>query len=259
MTLKSLARRLIDRSLARRGYSLARTSVGDTGWEEVVRRACASTPQGRPLVLDIGAHCGGFSESVLNRWPKAEVYAFEPIPELLESIRALHRRYPGLTDVPLALGAETGEAEFNIHAHSDSSSLLAVDLPYARLYPGQAALARRIQVKVRRLDDWAGEAGLSAGRHVDLVKMDVQGFEGRVIDGGQATLSRTRYLVTEAALYPCYAGGIMLDELCAKLRALDFELIWGFNVFAASADLFWQNRKLSQVPRKTATITKESL
>ena len=246
MSFKSLARRLIDDALARRGYSLARTSVADTGWEEVVRRVRASTPQGRPLVLDIGAHCGGFSALVLSRWPDAQVFAFEPIPELLESIRALRARYPGLTEVPLALGAETAEAEFNVHAHSDSSSLLAVDPPYAKQYPGQAALARRIQVKVRRLDDWASEAGLLADRTVDLVKMDVQGFEGRVIEGGQATLSRTRFLVTEAALYPSYAGGIMLDELCGKLRALDFELIWGFNVFAASADLFWQNRKLAQ-------------
>jgi hypothetical protein len=67
-----------------------------------------------------------------------------------------------------------------------------------------------------------------------------------VIAGGQETLRRTRFLVTEAALFPTYEGGIMLDELCAECRALGFELVWAFNVFASAADLFWKNRRLAE-------------
>jgi len=113
---------------------------------------------------------------------------------------------------------------------------------YGPLYPEQAGLARKIRVAVRRLDDWAAENAVGVTRQVDLVKIDVQGFEDRVVQGGESTLRSTRYLVTEAALYPSYAGGVMLDDLCVRLRKLSFELVWGFNVFGASTDLFWKNR-----------------
>ena len=241
MKLKTLARSLIDRFLARRGYALRRISLADAGWDEVVRRACSSA--GKPLVLDIGAHQGAFSELVLSRWPTAEVYAFEPNPATFEHLRCLARHYPGLVHVPLALGAEEADdVEFHVHSSSASSSLLSVDAAYGRIYPEQAALSGNVRIRVRRLDDWAAENATSVARPIDLVKIDVQGFEDRVLQGGEATLRRTRYLVAEAALYPSYAGGVMLDDLCVRLRTLGFELIWGFNVFGASTDLFWKSR-----------------
>jgi FkbM family methyltransferase len=197
------------------------------------------------LVLDIGAHQGAFSEMILRSWPAAEIYAFEPIPAMTEHLAKLARRHAGLTAVAVALGAdEIDGAAFNVHSSSASSSLLQTDPAYGRLYPDQAALSEKIRVRVRRLDDWAVENAVGMGRPVDLVKIDVQGFEDRVLQGGEVTLRRTRYLVTEAALYPSYDGGVMLDDLCARLRALSFELIWGFNVFGASADLFWRNRNV---------------
>lgn len=246
VNLKNIARNRIDRFLASRGYALRRISLENSGWEEVLRRACSGVRENDPLVLDIGAHQGAFSELVLSRWPAAEVYAFEPIPEMAEYLTGLARRYPGLTHVPVALGAEEANGvEFNVHSSSASSSLLAVDSAYGRLYPDQARTIGSIRVNVRRMDDWAAESAVGSVRPIDLVKIDVQGYEDRVIMGGEATLRRARYLVTEAALYPSYAGGVMLDELCATLRGVGFELIWGFNVFGASADLFWRNCHLA--------------
>jgi len=241
VNLKSWTRKVIDASLARYGYALARTSIPRTGWDQVLATALA---QGHcPLVLDIGAHRGGFSQLVLDACPRANVYAFEPIPDLFPHIQALSVRYPNLKGVPLALGSEPADFEFHVHSYKEASSLLKMNLAYRSLYPGQAAVAQTICVRVERLDDWAVETGLDPAQALDLVKMDVQGFEGRVILGGQKTLRRSRYLVTEAALFPSYDGGVMLDELCEQLRELKFELIWGFNIFAGSADLFWHNKE----------------
>jgi FkbM family methyltransferase len=36
----------------------------------------------KPVILDIGANVGAFSVACLQRWPGAEVYAYEPHPEL---------------------------------------------------------------------------------------------------------------------------------------------------------------------------------
>jgi FkbM family methyltransferase len=225
--------------------------VSGTGWESVLRSSLAGGSGEARLVLDIGANLGGFSEMALRFNPKAEIYAFEPIPKLADSIRALSTKYPALHCVQAALGAEPGLREFRVHEHIGSSSLLGPDATYNSLYPAHCAVSELIKVPVIRLDDWAASNGLGARRPIDLVKMDVQGFEGQVIQGGPATLSRTRYLVTEAALFPAYQGGVMLDELCEHLRGLGFEMIWAFEVFAASADLFWRNARL--LDTKSAT------
>lgn len=236
---------MVDRSLRKRGYALVRTSVAGTGWESVLRTAFSRESSSAPLVLDIGANVGSFSEMVLKTEPKAEVFAFEPIPKLADSIRSLSIRYPSLHCIQAALGSEPGDCELRVHQSVDSSSFLAPDATYQRLYPDHCALAELIKVPVIRLDDWRASSGGGQQRPIDLAKMDVQGFEAHVIRGGLRTLANTRYLVTEAALFPVYEGGVMLDELCALLKSLGFQLTWAFNVFASSADLFWQNTALS--------------
>jgi FkbM family methyltransferase len=244
MRVKQWIRSALGRSLTKRGYALVRNSVSGTGWQSVLRTSLPAGSAETPLILDIGANIGGFSETALRFNPRAEIHAFEPIPKLADSIRTLSTRYPSLHCVQIALGSEPGECEFRVHQHIDSSSLLAPDATYNSLYPQHCVLSDLIKVPVMRLDDWAASSGVAPERPIDLVKMDVQGFEGQVVRGGAATLGRTRYLVTEAALFPAYQGGVMLDELCEQLRALGFQMTWAFNVFAASADLFWRNTRL---------------
>ena len=240
-----MIRAAIGRSLAKRGYALVRNSVSGTGWESVLRTSLPGGAGHDHLVLDIGANLGGFSEMVLRYNPQAEVHAFEPIPKLADSLRTLSAKHPKLHCVQAALGAEAGECEFRVHQNIDSSSLLARDATYNALYPDHCAVAEVIKIPVMRLDDWAASTAVGTARPIDLVKMDVQGFEGRVIKGGANTLGLTRYLVTEAALFPAYEGGVMLDELCGQLRELGFEMVWAFDVFGASADIFWRNSRLT--------------
>ena len=197
------------------------------------------------VVLDIGANQGGFVEQVIAHRPGTKVYAFEPIPEMIQQIEMISKAYPDVVAVPVALGEQASVATFHVHAHIDASSLLNVRTDYKDLYPDQAAVLRNLEVRVERLDDWAVQNDLLRAGAIDLVKIDVQGYEGQVIAGGPQVLRATRYLVAEAALYPSYAGGIMLDELAVMLGRLGFELIWVFNVYSGSCYLFYRNKALT--------------
>jgi FkbM family methyltransferase len=239
--MKNKIRLAVGALLARYGYSLVRTNIAGTTWNDVLSTAIAETPGSPPpLVLDIGANTGGFSEMVIQANPLAEVHAFEPIPAVHAQLLALSARYPGLHAHNLALGESAGTVDFRVHSHSESSSLLAMTKDYSGLYPESSRVDSTVSVKLDTLDGWAGGSGIESGRLVDLIKMDVQGYEDRVIRGGRETLQRARYLVVEAAFYPSYEGGVMLDELCGLLLSAGFRLVWAFNVFAGSADLFWK-------------------
>jgi hypothetical protein len=69
-------------------------------------------------------------------------------------------------------------------------------------------------VPVRTLDSWAAAEGISK---VDFIWADVQGAEIDVIEGGQETLSRTRYLYTEYCDDELYEGQQPLEKLLEQM------------------------------------------
>jgi hypothetical protein len=56
----------------------------------------------------------------------------------------------------------------------------------------------------------------------DLVKIDVQGFEGRVLAGGEETLRQAKRMVVEVSLHPLYDGQSLMPEILHLLSN------WGF-------------------------------
>ena len=57
-----------------------------------------------------------------------------------------------------------------------------------------------------------------------LLTLEVQGYEGRVLDGGHVVLERIDYIVLETSFQPLYAGEPVLREasLCSKALARHF-------------------------------------
>jgi hypothetical protein len=86
---------------------------------------------------------------------------------------------------------------------------------------------------------------------VDLLKLDVQGAESRVLRGGEITLSHTRYVVTEVLVWQHYfdqspPGGI--DHI---LSGYGFQEAWRGNEIRSRIDgqvlqydVLWQRPKL---------------
>jgi FkbM family methyltransferase len=138
-------------------------------WRRVMQAA-------RPgdVTLDIGACHGLYSVALARRsGPSGRVFAFEPDPVNADVV-ALHAALNGVSDritlVRAAVGARAGEAFFQ--ANRGSESALASD-----------GMAGAIRVRMVTLDE------LFATGRVDLVKIDVEGFEEQVLRGGRALLS----------------------------------------------------------------------
>ncbi|WP_217574811.1 FkbM family methyltransferase [Mesorhizobium sp. GbtcB19] len=129
-------------------------------------------------VLDVGANIG-FTAS-LAAAHGAKVYALEPSPSahpcLLETIRA-NGFQKAITPVQKAFGAQVGTISFLDHPGSPSVSHIAADATL----DGHGA----IQVPVTTLDQFVKENRLK----VDLVKVDVEGFEIDVLAGAVKTIA----------------------------------------------------------------------
>ncbi|MEN3359919.1 MAG: hypothetical protein V7637_3901 [Mycobacteriales bacterium] len=150
-----------------------------------------------PLVLDLGANAGFAVLYVKQLYPDAVVHAFEPDPDTVAMLRRNIARNR-LRDVhvhPVAVGATAGTAEFYVDSQPGE---LTMGLLPERL-AGRVAVVRTVPVV--RLADFLADvlAGLPPGRHVDLLKMDIEGSEPEVLASldQPGALARVDALVVE--------------------------------------------------------------
>lgn len=156
------------------GYLLRNPTV------RLTRLLSAFEGRGRTM-LDIGANVGfhALTAGLFFR----RVVAFEPTPStatrLERNVMASALRH---IDVKrCALSNRTGEAAFALDVGHCGANRIA----------GEPRLGETIQVPLRRLDDLAKETPGALGK-LDFVKIDVEGHECEVLEGGRETIAHDR-------------------------------------------------------------------
>lgn len=166
-------------------------------------------------VYDIGASNGTWSSIMAEFFPTAQFEMFEPLvrPDYGDVLSHHLDTHPNLRMHRVALGSANGEAEFWNEPNGFGSSLLVRNVPQQE----------KVRVPVRRLDDFAHELGLP---QPDVIKVDVQGGELRVLEGGRRTFAKARVLHLETWLRRGYGGETpLLHELIDALRPMEFLLV----------------------------------
>ena len=172
-------------------------------------------------MLDIGAHTGSWARTIHHLLPDARIYSFEPIPE---SYSALCRRMEGVSRFNafnLALGDKVGELEFNRNAFAASSSCLPMAEQHVRAFP-KTRDSSVIKVKMGRLDEVA--SGLTLEDNI-MIKVDVQGYEDKVIHGGMCTFGRAILVIAEVSFVTLYEGQPLFEDIHARLGELGFRYV----------------------------------
>jgi len=173
------------------------------------------------VVYDIGANEGLWAEACQAILRPEASYLFEPQPDARQRALARRGRLQAAWEVlPFALGDQDASQVLHRTQNAAASSLLAPLVAAGPAGCGTAVL-RDEAVQVATMD------GVVSSRKLpqpDFVKIDVQGFEGRVIAGGRQTLSRTRRIVVEVSLRAIYQEQSLIPEVFNALTALGFEL-----------------------------------
>lgn len=172
-------------------------------------------------VLDVGANTGQFASAIAALLPDARIYAFEPLPDCYEALRRRMRRSRERFEAfPFAIGDVEGAVTFHRSSFAESSSVLPMDDLHKQAFPWTAETVP-LEVEMRTLDEVVH--GLDLAPDV-LLKIDVQGYEHRVLVGAARTLPRIRYVITEVTFEPLYRGQGSAAETCALLSRHGFQL-----------------------------------
>lgn len=151
----------------------------------------------KPVIYDIGANHGDFALAFKRVYPGARLVLFEPLESLTAHLSQLNTR--GSLEFEIracALGGSDAEMSIEIPNNQNAaSSLLGFGSEYLKHNPAASDTTKQ-NVRVRRLDSISE---LSSDGMIDLMKIDVEGFEFEVMRGAEDTLARVRNLVVEVS------------------------------------------------------------
>jgi FkbM family methyltransferase len=173
-------------------------------------------------VIDVGANIGQFASSILDNGFQGEIFSIEPSSEAFNELVADSKRYQNWHVIPrCALGAFEGEAKLNLSANSYSSSILNILSTHTRAAPESAYISEE-SVRLETLDGLFA-SDTAKGRNCFL-KLDVQGFEDRVLAGGKRFLERIGGVKIELSILQLYTEQSLHSELISSLEKSGFSL-----------------------------------
>lgn len=185
-------------------------------------------------VIDVGASKGNASLQFHKLFPEADIYAFEPLTDCFDLIK---KKFEGVSDFKafnLALSDFKGESQFFRSSHSGASSLIKMSSLQKEIFPVTAGEFLQ-KVQVDTLDNILGQERL---KEPILIKLDVQGTEDRVINGGKLIFGRAKIVITETSFCRLYDGQPLFNDICRLLEGLGFRYagIWGEGDFRSPTD-----------------------
>lgn len=171
-------------------------------------------------ILDVGAHRGDIAEQLAELYHPRFIGLVEPLPQMVALLQTKSFA-PQQKVFACALGRSEGRGGLNVLASLPSSSLLEINPGCDALFHRPMNKVETIEVAIRTLDSIFDECDLKS---LDLLKVDVQGYEIEVFAGGAKTLQKTCLIVTEVSFFEHYKGQPMFGEIYDYLHGIGFEL-----------------------------------
>jgi FkbM family methyltransferase len=164
-------------------------------------------------VFDVGANNGGYALMLRDYCGyKGRIISFEPTPDVVVALKKAAAGDP-LWDVHgYALGRTEGALKLQVHHARHGSSFLPVSDDVAHLTGNK--IVAQVEVPVKTLNAVFPELQKQYGFKRAFLKMDTQGFDMEVFNGGLDVMPLFYGLQSELSIHPFYKNTpFWLDSL----------------------------------------------
>lgn len=180
---------------------------------EMVFKEIAKTSQ---VFLDVGANIGYFSFLVKQMSPHAEVYSFEPLPQNIEAYKKNQQlnQFSKMHLQEVCVADQKGETEFLIPPKEESG--------WGRMAHRDLFSGEKIKRPVITLDQFCQEKQMGK---VDLMKIDVEGYEYKVLKGAINIIEKDRPRICIELNEPCLLDtGTSGEEIFAFFKQRKYRM-----------------------------------
>jgi len=205
-------KRLIHRTVNRLGYRLIKIEPPKPPQEASMRPLFLSLMQGgfEPrCIIDVGANRGIWTRSALKFFPRSKFVMVEPQAELKPYSSDLLQPNGQVKWITAGVADQKGVLPFHISHRDDSCSF--IDGWSAPPSDGQTT----VDVEVTTLNEIAR---LYCPEGADIVKIDAEGVDLKVLAGASKLLGKTDVFLVEAAVFP-RAENSLAEVVCTMTAA----------------------------------------
>lgn len=187
-----------------------------------LRRRMIMEEHGITLVLDIGANTGEYILSLRECGYKGRVISCEPEPCAYRQLEYNAKSDPSWKVFPLGCGDQEGNTCLFVAGNSESSSVLRMTPRHEAAAPNSAYRDACV-VKLVTIDSLIPD--FSEQDDQIFMKLDVQGYEHKVLRGAERTLSRIRVVEMEMSLVELYDDQLLFRPMLDLMDSLGYELV----------------------------------
>jgi len=185
-----------------------------------------------PVIFDVGANIGQSVDLFKEKSPNSKIHSFEPDSEAYDSLQKNVEKYENVYAYHLGVGAKSEKLILNRYDHCESNSFIPISkdsysFKMASHKKVNAALKGEVttqETEVVSLDDFCKSKEIP---EIDLLKVDVQGFENEVLKGAKILISQSRIkvIIVEVTFDDLYANkGNSFYELESNLIPFGYSL-----------------------------------
>ncbi|MEH2411371.1 FkbM family methyltransferase [Nostoc sp.] len=179
-------------------------------------------PKNTPITLvDIGAHDGWFTIALDKYCGVSQGLLIEPLPHKANHLQQIFIS-PKYSVLECVLSNKSGDIELEVNEAEATSSILNIKRSLPELSALNLGKPKTIKCQAMTLDEALCKYSFS---EIDLIKIDVQGAEHLVIDGGKETLKITSMIWIEISFKPLYEGSSIFADIYSLLTQAGFRLI----------------------------------
>jgi FkbM family methyltransferase len=188
-------------------------------------------PTKKLTLFDIGANLGQTSLELAKTFPKNEIYSFEPDPNTFAGLIEKTKALPEIKTFNIGFGHQKERVQMNINKGSGGNSILPVSDKIKDLASGDwtECIGQR-EVEITTLNSFCAEQNI---KHIDLIKVDTQGYELRILEGGNTVIipSFTKVVFIEVLFAELYKDQAYFQDIYKILTERGFKLAGIYNKF----------------------------
>lgn len=160
-------------------------------------------------ILNLGCRDGSEAIQFSTIFPNAKIISVEANPNQIQVIKSNIKDYPNIEIFNFGASNEDAELDFNVSStvNIGNSSFLKTNGNYDNYE--KMAFHAPIKVKTKRLDNFLKEQQVPK---IDILFMDIQGFEGKAIQGLGDYINNVKILYSEITYKEMYKDQILFDK-----------------------------------------------
>lgn len=190
-----------------------------------------------PVIFDVGANRGDTAKKYVELFKNTTIHAFEPFPETCTIFKQKHQANKNIILNQCALSSKIGSATLNVNNSVDTNSILQSKVLGATS-DASCTTITTVEIETNTIDNYCKVNNILM---IDILKIDVQGFEVEVLKGAIEMLQqqKIKLIYTESYFVQQYVDQPLFHQIAAMLYQYGFTLQDIYDPYYSLKNILW--------------------